>query len=90
MPSLELPYVWENNQLANTHADRFIAFSHNQQDEESYKEIDLFAKYRMNGIEYNKSSMTEKQYQNGQDWLNYQVILMNAWHDILFLMNNPV
>jgi len=84
LPSLELPYVWENNQLANTHADRFIAYSHNQQDEESYKEIELFAKYRMNGIEYNKSSMTEKQYQDGQDRLNYQVILMNAWHDILF------
>ena len=84
LPSLELPYVWENNQLANTHADRFISYSHNQQDEESYKEIDLFAKYRMNGIEYNKSSMTEKQYQDGQDWLNYQVVLMNTWHDILF------
>ena len=28
--------------------------------------------------------MTEKQYQDGQDWLNYQVVLMNTWHDILF------
>ena len=43
IPSLELNYVFENNQLANTHFDRFLAFSHNQQDEESYNEIDIFA-----------------------------------------------
>ena len=84
LPSLELPYVWENNQLANTHAERFLAYSHNQQDEESYNEIAFFEKYRMNGIEYNKSSMTGKQYEDNKEWLNYQVILMNAWHDILF------
>ena len=41
LPSLELPYVWENNQLANTHAERFLAYSHNQQDEESYNEINI-------------------------------------------------
>ena len=35
-------------------------------------------------MEYNKSSMTKKQFRNGQDFLNYQVVLMNAWHDILF------
>ena len=38
----------------------------------------------MNVMEYNKSSMTQKQYQDGKDWLNYQIQLMNAWHDILF------
>ena len=84
IPSLELNYVFENNQLANTHFDRFLAFSHNQQDEESYNEIDIFAKYRMNSIEYNKSSMTGKQYEESKGWLNYNVILLNAWHDILF------
>ena len=62
----------------------FYAYSHNQQDEESYNEIAFFEKYRMNGIEYNKSSMTGKQYEDNKEWLNYQVILMNAWHDILF------
>ena len=84
LPSLELPYVFENNQLANTHAERFLSYSHNQQDEESFNEIDLFAKYRMNGIEYNKSSMTGKQYENSKKRLDYQVVLMNVWHDILF------
>jgi len=84
LPSLELPYVFENNQLANTHAERFLAYSHNQQDEDSFKEIAFFEKYRMNGIEYNKSSMTEKQYEDNKEWLDYQVILMSAWHDILF------
>ena len=63
---------------------RFLAYSHNQQDEESYNEIAFFEKYRMNGIEYNKSSMTGKQYEDNKEWLNYQVILLNAWHDILF------
>ena len=38
----------------------------------------------MNSIEYNKSSMTGKQYEESKDWLNYNVILLNAWHDILF------
>ena len=84
LPSLEYNYVFENSQIANTHADRFLAYSHNQQDEESFNEIDLYAKYRMNVIEYNKSSMTEKQYDDGLEFLDYQVILMNAWHDILF------
>ena len=42
MPTLELPYVQENNQLGGVHFHRFLAFSHNQQDEESYKEIELF------------------------------------------------
>ncbi len=84
LPSLELPYIWENNQLANTHFDRFLSFSHNQQDEESYNEIDLFAKYRINIINYNKSSMTGNQYDESREWLDYQVILLNAWHNILF------
>lgn len=84
MPTLELPYVQENNQLGGVHFHRFLAFSHNQQDEDSFKEIEQFSKFRKNVMEYNKSSMTQKQYQDGQDWLNYQIQLMNAWHDILF------
>ena len=84
LPSLELPYTWENNQLANTHFNRFLSYSHNQQEDESYNEIDLFAKYRMNVIDYNKASMTGNQYEESKDWLDYNVILLNAWHDILF------
>ena len=52
MPTLELPYVQENNQLGGVHFHRFLAFSHNQQDAESYKEIELFSKFRMNVMEY--------------------------------------
>lgn len=84
LPSLELPYTWENNTLANTHFNRFLSYSHNQQEEESYNEIDLFAKYSMNVIDYNKASMTGNQYEESKDWLDYNVILLNAWHDILF------
>ena len=84
MPTLELSYILENNQLAGIHFNRFLAFSHNQQDEESFNEIDQFSKYRMNILEYNKSSMTSNQYEDGKSWLEYQVILLNSWHDILF------
>ncbi len=84
MPTLELSYILENNQLGGVHFHRFLAFSHNQQDEDSFKEIEQFSKFRMNVMEYNKSSMTEKQYQDGQDRLNYQVQIMKAWHAILF------
>ncbi|MFL2999980.1 MAG: hypothetical protein ACJZZ9_05920 [Cytophagales bacterium] len=84
LPSLELPYVGENWQFSNTHFDRFLSYSHNQQEDESYNEIDLFAKYRMNIINYNKTSMTGSQYEESKERLDYQVILLNAWHDILF------
>ena len=84
LPTLELQYIWENTQFSNTHFNRFLAYSHNQQDEDSYNEIELFAKYRMNVIDYNKSSMTGDQYDERKQWLDYNVILLNAWHDILF------
>ena len=84
LPTLELQYIWENTQFSNTHFNRFLAYSHNQQDEDSYNEIELFAKYRMNVIDYNKSSMTGDQYDESKQWLDYNVILLNAWHDILF------
>ena len=85
LPSLELPYTWENNHTYNTHFNRFLSYSHNQQEDfESYYEIDLFAKYFMNVIDYNKASMTGNQYEESKDWLDYNVILLNAWHDILF------
>ena len=84
MPYLELSYILENNQLAGVHFHRFLAFSHNQQDQDSFNEIEQYAKFRMNVMEYNKSSMTEKQFENGQNWLNYQLVLLNAWHSILF------
>ena len=84
LPTLELPYIWENTQFSNTHFNRFLSYSHNQQDEDSYNEIDLYAKYRMNVIDYNKSSMTGDQYDERKQWLDYNVILLNAWHDILF------
>ena len=38
----------------------------------------------MNVIDYNKASMTGNQYEESKDWLDYNVILLNAWHDILF------
>ena len=84
LPTLELQYIWENTQFSNTHFNRFLAYSHNQQDQDSYNEIELYAKYRMNVIDYNKSSMTGDQYDERKQWLDYNVILLNAWHDILF------
>ena len=84
LPTLELQYIWENTQFSNTHFNRFLAYSHNHQDQDSYNDIELFAKYRMNVIDYNKSSMTGDQYDESKQWLDYNVILLNAWHDILF------
>ena len=84
MPSLELPKNVENFQLAGVHFNKFLCFSHNQQENESLDEINNYIKYRNNNLENNKESLNPKQYKLQQDYINNELETLKAWHDILF------
>ena len=46
MPNLELPRNSENYTLANVHFNKFLCYSHNQQENESLEEINSYINYR--------------------------------------------
>ena len=84
MPSLELPKNLENYQLAGVHFNKFLCYSHNQQENESLDEINNYIKYRNDNLENNKESLNPKQYKLQQDYNNNELETLKAWHDILF------
>ena len=84
MPTLEFPYVRENSSLANIHFNKFLCYAHNQQENESLEEINLFSNYINNVLEYRKSSYTETQFKSIKLRNDNQISTLRVWHDILF------
>lgn len=84
MPNLELPRNSENYTLANVHFNKFLCYSHNQQENESLEEINSYINYRNDNLENNKESLNSKQYKLQKDNINNELETLKAWHDILF------
>ena len=84
MPSLELPKNTENYQLSTVHFNKFLCYSHNQQESESLEEINSYVSYRNDNLENNKESLNSKQYKLQKDNINNELETLKAWHDILF------
>ncbi|MFL2995654.1 MAG: tetratricopeptide repeat protein [Cytophagales bacterium] len=84
MPNLELPKNTENYQLANVHFNKFLCYSHNQQESESLEEINSYINYRNDILENNKESLNSKQYNLQKNNINNELETLKAWHDILF------
>ncbi len=82
--SLELPAQQELNQVVNINRLKFICYSHNGNEKESLKHIELMKEAQINSINLRKNRLTEIEYNNQINTTNFTNETFLIWHDILF------
>ena len=82
--NLELPAQQELNSLVDIQRIKFLCYAHNQQENESLRQITLTKEARVNAINLRKNRMTEDEYDEGIKNANYLESTFRIWHDILF------